>query len=448
MTRTRLAMGWCLLTGSLAACGGQTTGSASDDGPSSAVGGSAGREGPAPGVGGVEGGSRSGGTSGGGAPQGGSATTGIAGSQPNTGGDATGGTSAGGAVTGGRSGSTAPDGGTAGSPAPEGGTAGSTAPDGGTSGSTASEGGTGGVLATGGTAAGGAAGDGGATNTGATTAGGSSGAAAAGGATASAERCTAPPIPGDCSAVLLKYRHDPALGLCVPYLFDTCDSSPNQYATRDECVAACHGGEPDLDACTTAADCWVTSTSCCGPCEPVDTGVLVAVNIDRLTEFRELVDCGIVQCEQCLPVGPNERTSRYAYAACVAGQCVVRDLRDQAIAQCETAADCRLRCGTGCCEDCNADAVVAVRADANVAAELCEGSSVCDACDCAVPPEYAADCVEGRCVAPVGPVCEVGADQTCNASSIMSSIAGTCNADGSCTCNDPFNIDPATGRCW
>jgi len=125
----------------------------------------------------------------------------------------------------------------------------------------------------------------------------------------------------------------------------------------------------------------------------------------------------------------------------------VRDLRERPVAECNAAADCALRCGAGCCPDCTAaGGVVAYRVDADLTAELCgESFSGCDDCDCQIPPEYAADCVEGRCVAVIGPVCEPGADQTCNADPLMSSIAGRCNPDGTCACD--VWIDPATGRC-
>lgn len=43
-------------------------------------------------------------------------------------------------------------------------------------------------------------------------------------------------------------------------------------------------------------------------------------------------------------------------------------------------------------------------------------------------------------------VCTPGKDQTCNANLSMSSFAGTCNADGTCTCNAGFTKN-AEGKC-
>jgi len=57
----------------------------------------------------------------------------------------------------------------------------------------------------------------------------------------------------------------------------------------------------------------------------------------------------------------------------------------------------------------------------------------------------------GFVMAPVGPpaprVCTFGADQTCNDDSLLSSVQGSCNQDGSCTCHPGFQVDPRSGRC-
>ena len=45
------------------------------------------------------------------------------------------------------------------------------------------------------------------------------------------------------------------------------------------------------------------------------------------------------------------------------------------------------------------------------------------------------------------PQCDWGKDQTCNHDPWVSSIKGTCNGDGTCTCLEGAEKDPATGRC-
>ncbi len=43
--------------------------------------------------------------------------------------------------------------------------------------------------------------------------------------------------------------------------------------------------------------------------------------------------------------------------------------------------------------------------------------------------------------------CTPGIDQTCNDNPAVSALWGKCNADGSCSCNIGFEVNPATGRC-
>ena len=417
--RSPIASGFAIFLLSVAACGGRAT--QDEDGSGAASGGSG------------DGGAGARGTSGAGGATG---TAGDLGASGDAGDGAAGTTGAGGSGAAGTGGA-----GTGGRPTGGSGGAGT----GGTGGRPTGGAGGGGAASTGGAGTGGRP-EGGA-GTGGITVGGAAGEAPGSGGNDPGDACTAPPVPGACALDEWQFRHDPELGLCVPYYFNACDTSPNRYATRDECLAACRGGQPDLDACAGFEDCVLTSLVCCGPCDPVDPAALVAVNIDRTTEFNELIGCGFVACEQCLPVAPNEQIMKYLYGACVEGQCTVRDLRERPVAECNSAADCALRCGAGCCPDCTAaGGVVAYRAGADLTPEFCgDAPSACDDCDCQIPPEYAADCVEGRCVAVIGPVCEPGLDQTCNADEWSSAIAGNCNPDGTCTCD--VWIDPATGRC-
>jgi hypothetical protein len=43
--------------------------------------------------------------------------------------------------------------------------------------------------------------------------------------------------------------------------------------------------------------------------------------------------------------------------------------------------------------------------------------------------------------------CTPGMDQTCNDSSLVSSVWGTCAADGTCVCHPGYILNPSTGRC-
>jgi len=258
-------------------------------------------------------------------------------------------------------------------------------------------------------------------------------------------------VPGHCDEADDGFRHDPSLGLCVPYLFDACDGSENRYATREACLAACRGGAPELDACASDLDCVITSIGCCDACEPVPDSALVAVAADQIDELRALTGCTDVACAGCLAPTRGERTRHNYYPVCVDGQCTVRDVRSQPIAACDTVDDCRLRCGTGCCDACGpAEDVIAVRADADLSAAFCDGDPVpCDPCLCAVPDSYVLRCVGGFCRADFVPLCEYGVDASCNEDEASSLLAGTCNEDGTCTCHVDagFELDPVTHRC-
>jgi hypothetical protein len=45
------------------------------------------------------------------------------------------------------------------------------------------------------------------------------------------------------------------------------------------------------------------------------------------------------------------------------------------------------------------------------------------------------------------PVCEPGADQTCNDNPAISSLHGTCLPNGTCECAEGIEKNAATGRC-
>lgn len=84
----------------------------------------------------------------------------------------------------------------------------------------------------------------------------------------------------------------------------------------------------------------------------------------------------------------------------------------------------------------------------------CTTQGVCGNCTGAIPDSCSTDaecgptcaglhCVAGKCTQPV---CVPGQDQTCNEQLSMSSFAGTCNADRTCTCNAGFT-KKADGKC-
>lgn len=166
---------------------------------------------------------------------------------------------------------------------------------------------------------------------------------------------------------------------------------------------------------------------------------------------------------------------------------------------CSIDADCVYQGGFAMCVDagCIALNAAAVSAAASVATQACAPS---DANNCYDPyhgcPAAFAACVQGTCTAQIGgaggsgaggapgtggkaagaggayvtggatgaltggayatggatngypsPGCTYGADQTCNDDQTDSGIMGQCDQSGYCTCNSPYVINPATGKC-
>lgn len=232
------------------------------------------------------------------------------------------------------------------------------------------------------------------------------GASSSGGATNEAgrannewlEACFAAPTAGDasCSAAFMYYTHSAERGLCVPFLYGGCGGTRNLYKTLAECQAACAGGIPSSDTCERASECVLGSPGCCSACDgPSITGHdFIAYNPKHRAE---VVTCGDVACGAC-PEPEGERTYKYFIPNCVAGRCVVQDIRQTPFTECAADTDCMLRHGSGCCQGCGggSDDVISVRNDGSFEKLVCEAPTPCLAC---VPAEIEKRpvCSDGRC---------------------------------------------------
>lgn len=248
--------------------------------------------------------------------------------------------------------------------------------------------------------------------------GGSSAGTGAGGATAGTgggapdEACAAAPDSGMCDAYFPAWYNDPSTGICRPFVYGGCGGNANRYGSLAECQKACPGGSPSYDSCKVPSDCVVTGTGCCGICDSagITEHDLIAYN----RQYTSLLQCGFaldvaaggsasagasapIACAPC-PLPPaGQGTLKYFVPDCIAGQCVVEDLRTSPVTACTTSAECKVRRGTGCCESCDSGDLIGTRNDGSFEKLVCGGAPTpCAAC---LPTSTGAQpyCANGRC---------------------------------------------------
>jgi hypothetical protein len=242
-------------------------------------------------------------------------------------------------------------------------------------------------------------GQGGAGNAGGGPSAGTTGNAGTGSGGAPADLCSLPAQSGMCNAFFPSFFHDAETGVCEPFIYGGCGGNENRFDSVEACQAACSGGLPDMDACTSPSECVLATAQCCAPC---DGGLesYTAVNAASLDAFSAAHDCGGVGCAPCPAPDPLTATRPYLAATCRNGQCVPIDVRLEGAAECGQPEDCRLRMGVGCCEGCGGDfsSLVAVNNSGEWVNLVCGPDLVaCPGCEPIYPPEYAATCDAGRC---------------------------------------------------
>jgi len=237
---------------------------------------------------------------------------------------------------------------------------------------------------------------------------GGSGIAGAGGSPDPA--CTASPDAGPCDAYLEVWYNDPTTGICRPSFYGGCGGNANRYSSLAECQRACPDQNPNWDSCSQPSDCLVAGSGCCGVCEAPDLTTHDFIAYNR--KYEGSFSCGFaadlaappggaapadpIACAPCPQ--PAGNTLRNFVPDCVAGQCVVADLRTSPTTACTQSSECRLRSGTSCCEGCDSSNLIAVRNDGSFEKLICSGiSPPCAACAPAPPSGAIAVCDNGRC---------------------------------------------------
>jgi hypothetical protein len=241
----------------------------------------------------------------------------------------------------------------------------------------------------------GAAGDG-AGGAGAGGAGGT-GAVGAGGSAGMPALCKLPADSGNCLAYNPSFFHNPATGVCEPFVYGNCGGNENRFGTREECQAACRGGAPDMDACSRTSECMALEIGCCGSCEQGDDHAFVAINRRYHEAFSQTRACTGITCGPCPEPDELTTTSQYFGSICLEGACTIVDIRKTAATECVTGSDCELRDGAACCNGCDGRGLVSVRPQAFFELVCADFDQGCPPCVPNIPPEFVQQCIGGRC---------------------------------------------------
>jgi hypothetical protein len=234
----------------------------------------------------------------------------------------------------------------------------------------------------------GGAGAGGAAGTGAVGSGGSTGMPAL---------CELPSDPGNCLAFIPRVFHNPATGVCEPFIYGACGGNGNHFRTREQCQMVCRGGVPDMDACTRTSECMALEAGCCASCELGDERTFVGINRRYHAAFSQTRACTGITCNPCPEPDELKTANQYFASICVEGVCTIVDVRKTAATECTRSADCKLRDGTACCNGCDGRGLVSVRPRAFTDLLCADFDQGCPPCAPVIPPGFMPKCISGRC---------------------------------------------------
>jgi hypothetical protein len=183
-------------------------------------------------------------------------------------------------------------------------------------------------------------------------------------------------------------------------------SKPAESAPAASAAApAKDAGSPEWYACKKPEECMVIyEDGCCTPqsCDPLIFKGYTAINTKYRTEFVAHIGCAQAKCN-CPPPSPSiPRSDSNFFALCQQGRCVAVDLRRSKYSECQTAKDCALRFGLGCCEGCGDKDLVTYNPKSTLAAEICSTKHpkcppVDPACLAKRQSWQSAECVVNQC---------------------------------------------------
>lgn len=149
-----------------------------------------------------------------------------------------------------------------------------------------------------------------------------------------------------------------------------------------------------FDACTGPGQCLLVDKGCCSSCGTESLDSKVPINAASSEAYFQSICPEPVPCPACASQ-PNPNL----FAYCEAGQCVAADVTTNFVSACVSDADCHLRNGSACCEQCTGslDQLIAVSVANNLPALLCGPNDGCPKCLPSYPIDAVAICSAGHC---------------------------------------------------
>ncbi len=165
------------------------------------------------------------------------------------------------------------------------------------------------------------------------------------------------------------------------------------------CEGVDMGRPPLYDDCGLSSDCILTGRYCCPTCGEPTAADYAAINETYAEDYYLNEACpeardGEVLCPECAE-GYNPHLAAYCDVTGFRPACAVLDLEEESFRTCSGDGDCKLAVASCCeCGTVSELDTVAVRADLDVSALLCD-----DGCDCepTFPDGVSAACVTGQC---------------------------------------------------
>jgi hypothetical protein len=162
-------------------------------------------------------------------------------------------------------------------------------------------------------------------------------------------------------------------------------------------------GQPEWTSCDGPGQCTIRQATCCDTCGPRTLGGVVAIRNDSVEPVSEALCEYECNDQQSCPAISCAAATEHVTAVCRTDFCEAVDIREDELSACATDADCTLRWGITCCEQCAAFpgniGLVAARKTPSLSDELCDPNFTCPPCaPPPYPPDAAAVCnAKGHC---------------------------------------------------